>query len=489
MKQSLHSLGMGLIGGFIGTYLYFLVNPINNQTLIQHVSQNDSSYRLTNFSSSVDSHYYSKTAERVSNNTTTFAKASEIGTKSVVYIRNISQSSYQPLTWFDFFFRGGTTEEQVIGSGSGVIVTEDGFIVTNKHVIKDAHRVEVVYNKRVYVAEVIGTDSSTDLAVIKINAQKLPAIPVASSQSVQVGDWVLAIGNPFNLTSTVTAGIVSAKGRRINILQDVFPIESFIQTDAAINPGNSGGALVNTKGELVGINTAIISKTGSYAGYGFAVPSDIVLKIFHDIKSYGEVQKAFLGVSVIDIDEKISEKLQTDDLSGVFVNEIEKGGAAEKADIHVGDVIVKIDDKIIESQSTYDEILSYHSPGDYITITLRRSGKLLEKKVQLTNIDGTTSITKRMVYDAKELGASLEIVPKLEKSKLGIESGIRIKEVRRGGLIQRMGLEEGDIIIAINRYKVEKPEEFIEIMEKIRGRVILAVLTRDGRQTYYSYHF
>ncbi|GAB4341814.1 MAG: Do family serine endopeptidase [Flammeovirgaceae bacterium] len=486
MKQSVLSSFFGLVGGFLGAYIFFIGwNPPMIENRAIPISTTDSFEKFSPINQTSFSNSFTKS--EAMNENISFVKASEVSTKSVVYIKNISQTQYQN-TWFDLFFRGGFSEQQVVGSGSGVIFTEDGYIVTNNHVIKDATKLEVIYNKRTFPAEVIGTDPSTDLAVIKINAQNLPAVKIVSSKTIQVGDWVLAVGNPFNLASTVTAGIVSAKGRRINILEDIFPIESFIQTDAAINPGNSGGALVNMNGELVGINTAIISKTGSYAGYGFAVPSDIVLKVFNDLKQYGEVQKAFLGIRVIDLSEKISEKLHTENLDGVVVSTVEKDGAAEKAGIQEGDIIVRIDNTKIESQSTYDETLSYHVPGDFVTIEIKRDGKSIEKKVQLTNIDGTTGIVKKLTYDAQRIGATLETVPKLERSRLGIENGIRIKEIRNG-LIRQMELQEGDIIVAVNNYKIEKPEELSEILEKIRGRVVLTVITNDGKQRYYSYYF
>jgi Do/DeqQ family serine protease len=485
MKQSVLSSFLGLIGGVIGAYIFVLLNPYITDNQSVFISNIDSSEKYFPVSQTTYSREIAK-GEAMSEGVS-FVKASEASTKSVVYIKNISQTHYQN-TWFDLFFRGGLSEQQVVGSGSGVIFTEDGYIVTNNHVIKDATRLEVIYNKRTFSAEVIGIDPSTDLAVIKINAQNLPAVKIVSSKTIQVGNWVLAVGNPFNLASTVTAGIVSAKGRRINILEDIFPIESFIQTDAAINPGNSGGALVNMSGELVGINTAIISKTGSYAGYGFAVPSDIVLKVFNDLKQYGEVQKAFLGISVIDLSEKISEKLHTENLDGVVVSTVEKEGAAEKAGIVEGDIIVRIDDTKIESQSSYDEALSNRAPGDFIVIEIKREGKSLEKKVQLTNIEGTTGIVKKLVYDAQKIGATLETVPKLERSRLGIENGVRVKEVRNG-LARQMELQVGDIIVAVNNYKIEKPEELSEILEKVRGRVVLTVITNDGKQRYYSYYF
>ena len=270
-----------------------------------------------------------------------------------------------------FWRRNGGGRTQV-SSGSGVIFSADGYIITNNHVIESAERIEVNYNKRVYPAELIGTNPSTDLAVIKINETDLPAITLGSSKNVQVGEWVIAVGNPFSLSSTVTAGIVSAKGRRIGILQDKFPIESFIQTDAAINPGNSGGALVNKNGELVGINSAILSRTGSYTGYAFAIPVDIVRKVFEDLRKYGVVQQSFVGGSVVEYNYENAKKydLNTDvkNFNGVLLESIEKDGPAMKAGLKPGDMITKLNSTEINTQSAFEEELSYRYPGDKITL-------------------------------------------------------------------------------------------------------------------------
>ncbi len=416
-----------------------------------------------------------------------FIKASAISTPSVVYIRSVT--SYKR-SWMNmFFYEDSYQKKDIGGSGSGVIFSQDGYIVTNHHVIEGTEELEVVHNKKVYEAQIIGTDPSTDLALIKIHGEKLPAVRIASSSRVKVGQWVLAVGNPFNLTSTVTAGIVSAKGRRINILEDIFPIESFIQTDAAINPGNSGGALVDLDGELVGINTAILSKTGSYAGYGFAIPSDIVSKVFNDLKVYGEVQKAFIGVEVIDIDEEIYRKLELNTLDGVIVKTVQQGGMAQRVGIQVGDVIVQIDNNPIKSQSDFDEILSYHRPGDKVTIKYLNKTNIEKKEITLTNVEGTTSILKKEVFEAKRIGANLETVPKLELSKLEIKNGVRIKKVKRGGLIEYMELDEGFIIVAINNYPIESPEELTRILERIKGRVIIEGINKEGKWKYYPYYF
>ena len=414
-----------------------------------------------------------------------FIQASKTSTKSVVYIKTISQNRYGS-TWMDWFFGEGVG--QAISSGSGVIYRNDGYIVTNNHVISDANSIVVIIGKKEYEATLIGADPSSDLAVLKVETDGIPAIKLASSKNVEVGEWVLAVGNPFNLTSTVTAGIVSAKGRELNIMKSIFPIESFIQTDAAINPGNSGGALVNLEGELIGINTAILSKTGSYSGYGFAVPSDIVKKVVDDLIKFGEVQKAFFGAEALDIDSNIATKLEMDDYSGVVLSYVQEDGAAAKCGMQKGDIILKIDSESINSRSQFEEILSYHSPGDQITVTYRRNQKTTQNTLVLTNREGTTERLKREIYTSRTLGADLEKVSKVERSLLNIEHGVRILKVRNG-LISQMELEEGFIVTYINKVAITDPEMLTDILTKIKGRVYLEGINKRGKVEYYRYYF
>ena len=414
-----------------------------------------------------------------------FIHASKSSTMSVVYIKTISQNRYRS-TWMDWFFGEGVG--QSISTGSGVIYRRDGYIITNNHVVNDADRIEVIVGKRTHEASLVGADASTDLAVLKVELNNLPEIKIGNSRDVEVGEWVLAVGNPFNLTSTVTAGIVSAKGRELNILKSIFPIESFIQTDAAINPGNSGGALVNLEGELIGINTAILSKTGSYAGYGFAVPSDIVTKIVDDIIEYGEVQKAFIGAEVLDIDEEIAEKLDIDDYSGVVISYVEEDGAASKIGINKGDIILKIDSEPIDSRSQFEEILSYHSPGDKIQVTFKRNRKTVTNTLVLTNREGTTDLLKREIYTFQSLGADFEKVSKVERNLLNIDHGVRVIKVRNG-LVSQMEIDAGFIITHINKVPIKDPETIADILTKIRGRVYLEGVNKRGRKEIYRYYF
>lgn len=415
---------------------------------------------------------------------TDFSEAASAATPSVVFIKTFTKAASNRYRYLNQYYNQQQAERQALGTGSGVIFSTDGYIVTNNHVIDKASEIEVVINKRSYQAELVGRDPSSDLALLKIEANNLPAIELASSQQLDVGDWVLAVGNPFNLNSTVTAGIVSAKGRRINILDDAFPLESFIQTDAAINPGNSGGALVNLQGQLVGINTAILSQTGSYAGYGFAVPIDIVRKLVADLKRYGQVQKAFAGLDVTDIDENVSTRLRLSSTDGVLLSYIEPGGAAERAGLQEGDRIVSVEGQRISSRADFDEQLSYRAPGDEVVIGFVRNQRSQQVRLQLTNIEGTTGIVKREVFSVRELGASIEAVPQAESRRLNIEGGVRLSSVQPRGIISRLGLRENYIIVGVNRKAVTTPRELLTQLEQVQGRLILHFLDARGKLRY-----
>jgi len=481
MKKILLLVILSASTGYLGGYIFQLQHP---------QKQPESPSYIANNSEVADTNFANLTSDYPSGDDTVnddFVRASQISTQSVVYIKNISEKVYR-MSFMDMFFGGTGQTTQTISSGSGVIYSSDGYIITNNHVVADADKLEVILGKNTYQAKLIGTDPSSDLAVLKIDAKNLPSLPLGSSHDLKVGEWVLAVGNPFNLTSTVTGGIVSAKARALNIVKDKFPIESFIQTDAAINPGNSGGALVNRNGQLVGINTAILSRTGSYAGYGFAVPVDIVKKVVEDIIRYGEVQKAFVGAEVSDLNDEVVHKLSLhlDKVEGVLVTNIQNGWAAEKSGIKEGDIILSIDHQPISSKAEFDEMLSYHSPGDQIDVTWKHEGTIKEKKLLLSNREGSTEVIRTKIYTSEYLGAELEMVPKVERDLLKIDNGVKIKKLYAGGLLSRLDLEEGFIITAINQYKIDDPQKLANVLSRASGRVRVVGVTKDGVKGYYT---
>ena len=487
MKKFIGIALMSFVGGLGGAYVYEA--HLSDKSQAMEFIGNDSFFSKN--VSNTDSNSYrpaspgSRTEPALPADLPNLVDASARSTQSVVFVKTISEVDYRTGSWMDWFF-GGPSKS--VSSGSGVIYSKDGYIVTNNHVINDATEIEVILGKRTYDAVLIGTDPSTDLAVIKIEATDLPAIAVASSENVRVGDWVLAVGNPFNLTSTVTAGIVSAKGRSINILKDRFPIESFIQTDAAINPGNSGGALVNTSGELIGINTAILSQTGTYSGYGFAVPIDIVKKVVNDLINHGQVQKAFIGAEFIDIDSDIAGKLNLTNLDGVITSYVQSDGAADEAGLERGDIIMKVNERPIDNKTELEELMGYHYPGDKFRLEIKRGDKTLEREVTLLNSEGNTEVLKSSVYYSEKLGVEFEKVSKVEKDLLKIENGVRVKKIRNG-FFRQLEIPEGFIITNINNRPVETPEELANILEKIKGRVVIDGITSKGRRVYIPYRF
>ncbi len=421
-----------------------------------------------------------------------FVRASQASIHSVVFIKTLTkQRVYQQDPFFDFWngmdFFG--QRGPVSSSGSGVILSADGYIVTNLHVVKNADQIEVITNnnKQSYQAKVIGTDPSTDLALLKIEARNLPHVVLGNSDKLQVGEWVLAVGNPFNLTSTVTAGIVSAKGRNINIVNNQFPIESFIQTDAAINPGNSGGALVDLEGRLVGINTAIASNTGSYNGYGFAIPVNIVAKIVKDLVDYKTVQRGFTGLEVKDIDAALAQRLNITNNHGVFVENVFEDGPAEKAGLRKGDILIKINDKDIDTKANYDEQLAYLRPGDKIRVSFLRDQKEIQGTLDLLNEEGNTAILKKGTKGSEILGADFQAISKLEREKLGARFGYRIINIRQGR-IANMGIQEGFIITSLNKREYERLEDLINALETMRGQVSIEGIFPNGGRGVFSFY-
>lgn len=379
------------------------------------------------------------------------------------------------------------TPQARVGTGSGVIITEDGYIVTNNHVIENADDIEVKLNdNRIFKAKVVGTDPSTDLALLQIREKGLPFVPLVNSDEVEVGEWVLAVGNPFNLNSTVTAGIVSAKGRNINILQDRSAIESFIQTDAAINPGNSGGALVNLQGGLVGINTAIASPTGAYAGYGFAVPANIVSKVVTDLQKYGMVQRGYLGLMIRSVDGNLAKEKDLEVNEGVYVDSISANSAAGKAGVEVDDVITKVDEFDVKTSAKLLEVIGGHHPGDKVQITVNRKGKTKEFTVTLRNQDGMEKMIER---DSKEilniLGVELEEVDNKIAKKIGIDNGIQVSKLFNGKLKKHTEIREGFIITKVDGKSFKSVEELTKYLQNKKGGVMIEGVYEDYPGNYY----
>ncbi|MDD3404793.1 MAG: Do family serine endopeptidase [Paludibacteraceae bacterium] len=398
---------------------------------------------------------------------TDFTMAAENSVNSVVHVKTTFQTqtrSFGNDPFFDFFFgrpdKSYPQQQEQVGTGSGVIISEDGYIITNNHVVQKSTNVEVTLNdKRSFKATVIGTDPSTDIALLKIDAKDLPIIPFGNSDALKVGEWVLAVGNPFNLTSTVTAGIVSAKARNINILNADMKIEAFIQTDAAVNPGNSGGALVNTRGELIGINTAIASQTGSYTGYSFAVPISIASKVVADLKEFGVVQRAVLGVEIRDINDEFAKEKKLNQLNGAYVAKVSDNSAAKIAGIEEGDIIVNINGTEVKSVAQLQEQIGRYRPGDKITVSFVRKGKTETRNIELKNRSGSTAIVKAV--DMSTLGASFEPISDQLKYNFQIAYGIQVTSVTKNGLFAKNGIEKGFVILKINN-SVMRTESDIE---------------------------
>ncbi|MEY3270472.1 MAG: hypothetical protein RIS89_571, partial [Bacteroidota bacterium] len=425
-----------------------------------------------------------------------FTAAAENTVHSVVHITTkVVQTTFQRDPFQEFFYgpgAGGREFKQYgSGAGSGVIVSSQGYIVTNNHVIENASEIEVILNDNSkYAAKVVGADPATDIAVLKIEGENFPAIPIGNSDELKIGEWVLAVGNPFNLTSTVTAGIVSAKARNINLLaernsKEVVPIESFIQTDAAVNPGNSGGALVNTRGELIGINTAIASQTGSYAGYSFAVPVNLVDKVMRDLIDFGIVQRGYLGVQISDISQEIKEKNKLPDLKGVFIAKVIEGGSADKAGLKDNDVILKIGSKEVNSVAALQEEIGKRRPGDKVALSVRqKDGDVVTKELVLRNQDGETQLlSKEEISKNYALGATFVELTDKEKKELNLSYGVKIKTINAGKL-KSIGLSEGIIITKINNEPIETVEELTQKLSGVNRGVLLEIMDETGKRDY-----
>ncbi|MDR0510805.1 MAG: Do family serine endopeptidase [Rikenellaceae bacterium] len=428
--------------------------------------------------------------------------AAENAVQAVVNIENIQEVKQQRRTirgfdpFYDFFgFPGGMEEQgepqtqERRSGGSGVIISADGYIVTNNHVVDKASKLKVTLNdKRTFEAKLIGADQASDVALIKIDATDLPTLPFGDSEKLRLGEWVLAIGSPFDLRQTVTAGIVSAKSRNLDVIPGQYRVESFIQTDAAVNPGNSGGALVNTKGELVGINTVIKSPTGSYTGYAFAVPVSIVKKVVVDLKEYGVVQRGILGIQFIEINadfiEKNGEKYGVKESGGVYVAALEEDGAAKAAGIREGDVITAIDGVKIEGSASVLEEIAKHRPNDKVKVTVKRDGAVKQFDVVLRNKAGKAEYLKKEYVDVPEaLGGQFGPVSDKEKKEFKIEGGAKVLAVGSDGILRRLNIREGFIITMVNGRTIRSVSDLSKITSKVTG---IEGIRPDGRIAGYT---
>lgn len=423
-----------------------------------------------------------------------FTGAAERTVNAVVHVKTeyVPQTYYNP--WSDFF--GGRKyyqAEPAQSAGSGVIISPDGYVVTNNHVIANAEKVEVTLNNnKTYLAELVGSDPSTDIALLKIDDSELPFLSFGNSDDIKIGEWVLAVGNPFNLTSTVTAGIVSAKARNINLLEydpnsDNFPIESFIQTDAAVNPGNSGGALVNVSGDLIGVNTAIASRTGSYTGYSFAIPASIVQKVTNDLFEFGTVQRAFIGVSIGNITDDLALEEKLNFRNGAFVRGLTPGGAAADAGIKSGDVITKVNGVDIKNVTELQEQVGRFRPGDNIVVAVMRENQEKLFNVTLRNKQGSTDIIKKVeIAPVSGFGATFEPVSSTDLSRLKLSNGVIVKNITPGKL-SKAGIKNGYIITRIDKQRITSPQEVVEILENSKNGVLIEGIYPNGVTAYYGF--
>ncbi len=438
---------------------------------------------------------------------TDFTVAAENTVHAVVHIMAKTNRTVQygqsPIDLFEYFFgyrdyQQPRQSQPQVGYGSGVIISRDGYIVTNNHVVDGADELQVTLNdQRSFTAKVVGTDPTTDIALIKIEAEDLPTIPYGNSDELKVGEWVLAVGNPLNLTSTVTAGIVSAKARNLGIIgkqsadgSASLGIESFIQTDAAVNPGNSGGALVNTAGELVGINTAIVSSSGAFSGYSFAVPVSIVSKVVADIKQYGSVQRAMLGVTIQTMTSDLAKHYNIDMTEGVYVAEISERSGAKEAGIEKGDIIVKVDNRKVVSNAELQEQISRFRPGDKVKVQVLRKQKTLDFDVTLRNMYGNTDVVKQAALS--DLGASFGELPANLKRQLNISYGIQVTGLTDGKL-KDAGMRKGFIIMKVNDQRVNTTADFEKIVKDVQtgagfgeSALFIVGMYPTGKVNYYA---
>ena len=488
MKKTAFTALIAFVSAFaaVATFNYFGFFKQQIAVVQQPAPAHLANYSISNSAQPIDLRYAAATA-----------------TPTVVHIKSTMKvekaamhgnDPFQDLFGNDFFkyFHGPNPyqNQPQVGSGSGVIVSADGYIVTNNHVVDNAAEIEVMMNNnKSYKAKLVGKDADTDLALLKIEAKDLPAVSFANSDSVLIGEWVMAVGNPFNLESTVTAGIVSAKGRNISALGNSqgaqsTAIESFIQTDAAVNPGNSGGALVNVNGELVGINTAIASPTGSYAGYSFAVPANIVKKVIFDLQKFGISQRGFLGVTIRSMDDKTAQDLGFDKPFGVYVDGVNKNSAAEAAGIKNKDVITKINGVPVNSSPELQEQVAKYSPADKIAVEYIRNGKTETTSVQLKNKYNTVASVDNTKDILNVLGVKVENLTTAELRTFGLEGGVKITDLQGGKLAEFTDIRKGFIITQIDDEPVQNVEDFVNVLKNKNGKVLVEGIYPNKPMSY-----
>ena len=489
MKNSLKFSLSGAVGAILTIVIFLALGLNKKEVIIKHVPASDS------MNAKYVSGKYENAAPEID-----FTYPAHQAMESVVHITSSQRTNYgggrgmdmqsipEPFRQFFFFNQPQQSQPRVMqATGSGVIITDDGYVVTNNHVIKDADEVEVtLHDNRNYKATVVGTDPATDIALLKIDENELKPIALGNSDQTEVGEWVLAVGNPYNLTSTVTAGIISAKGRNIHINKNESAVESFLQTDAAVNPGNSGGALVNMNGELVGINTAIASPTGAYSGYSFAVPSNLVEKVVSDLKEYGIVQRGFLGVMIRDVNADLADQKDLDVNEGVYVDSLMENSSAAEAGLEKGDVIIEIDGNKVETSPELQQIVAMHRPGDNVIISVDRDGKRKDIEVMLKNREGNTEIVKKDKVDVlTALGVELETISSKDAKKLDIGGGVLVKKLVAGKIKKQTNMKEGFVITKVDGNLVESVEDIVNILKDKKGGVLIEGRYPDYPGDYY----
>ncbi len=477
MKKVLSLLMVSALGGALtlGSYLMFFNNSSGAVTTTAE-----------KFPVAIPTNYPINVASPAEN--TDFTKIADESVHAVVHVKNVSVARSNPNSLFEFFYGqsgNGGQQQMVVGTGSGVIISPDGYIITNNHVIKGAKQLEVTLNNKTsYKAEIVGVDESTDIALLKIDAQDLPVMTFGDSDNLQVGEWVLAVGNPFNLTSTVTAGIVSAKARNINISSNNNRIESFIQTDAAVNPGNSGGALVSVRGELIGINTAISSQTGSYIGYSFAVPSNIAKKVVEDILEFGNVQRAYLGINFEELNSEKANDFGVVSTEGVIITRVIDHGAAKEAGLKPNDVITAMDNVKISKFSDLQGFLGSKRPGDMVKVSVLRDNMEKVISVKLKNQFG------KFAYGNSDFSnyfiGELNPISRSYKNRFDIDYGVKITNLKNESLQHTYGIESGDIILSIEDQDVSSANDVERLLKKYQNKeyMVLKMLTQRGKLGY-----